>query len=80
MERILVTGAAGFIGYHLSKKLIENGNYVIGIDNMIGGYSDNVPKNIKFFNFDCCNLKKMNEIMKIEFILPQYKLVLKKIQ
>jgi len=31
---------------------------------MIGGYADNIPKNIKFYNFDCCDLKKMNEIMK----------------
>ena len=31
---------------------------------MLGGYKDNVPKNIQFHNFDCCDLKKMNEIMK----------------
>lgn len=31
---ILVTGAAGFIGFHLSKKLLERGERVIGIDNM----------------------------------------------
>lgn len=31
---ILVTGAAGFIGYHLSKQLLSNGISVIGIDNM----------------------------------------------
>ncbi len=30
----LVTGAAGFIGYHLSKRLLEEGNRVVGIDNM----------------------------------------------
>lgn len=32
--KILVTGAAGFIGYHLSKKLIENNHDVVGIDNI----------------------------------------------
>jgi UDP-glucuronate 4-epimerase len=32
--RILVTGAAGFIGYHTSKRLIERGNTVVGIDNL----------------------------------------------
>ncbi len=31
---VLVTGAAGFIGYHLSKRLLQNGCYVIGIDNL----------------------------------------------
>ncbi len=33
-KNVLVTGAAGFIGYHLSKRLIENGCKVTGIDNM----------------------------------------------
>ena len=31
---ILVTGAAGFIGFHLCKKLLENGINVLGIDNL----------------------------------------------
>jgi len=62
--KILVTGVAGFLGSHLSEKLSEMNHEVIGVDNMIGGYLDNVPKSIKFYNFDCCNLKKMNEIMK----------------
>jgi UDP-glucuronate 4-epimerase len=33
-EQILVTGAAGFIGFHLSKRLIDQGYEVIGLDNM----------------------------------------------
>ena len=32
--KILVTGCAGFIGYHLSKKLIKNNIKVIGVDNI----------------------------------------------
>lgn len=31
---ILVTGSAGFIGFHLSKRLLDNGNQVVGIDNL----------------------------------------------
>ena len=61
--KILVTGAAGFLGSHLAEKLANQGNEVLGVDNMQGGYLDNVPKNINFFNFDCCDLKKMNEVM-----------------
>ena len=34
MKTILVTGAAGFIGYHLSSKLIDNGYDVVGLDNL----------------------------------------------
>ncbi|MDR1792656.1 MAG: GDP-mannose 4,6-dehydratase [Bacteroidales bacterium] len=32
--RYLITGAAGFIGFHLAKRLLEKGNAVIGIDNL----------------------------------------------
>ena len=38
-KRIIVTGAAGFIGYHLAKTLLKRGDTVIGIDN-INDYYD----------------------------------------
>ena len=38
MKRILVTGSAGFIGFHLSLLLLKKGFYVIGIDNMNSYY------------------------------------------
>ena len=63
-KKILVTGVAGFLGSHLSEKLAQLGHKVIGIDNMMGGYRDNVPKNIDFFDYDCCDFNKMNSIMK----------------
>ena len=63
-KKILVTGVAGFLGSHLAERLSVMNNKVIGVDNMLGGYKDNIPKNIVFFNFDCCDLKKMNEVMK----------------
>ena len=44
-QKILITGAAGFIGYSLCKKLITNKNYeVIGIDNMNSYYSVKLKK------------------------------------
>ena len=42
--RILVTGAAGFIGFHVCKELIEEGNYVIGLDNLNSYYEVNLKK------------------------------------
>ena len=43
---ILITGAAGFIGFHLSKKLLQNNKdyKVIGIDNLNSYYDVNLKK------------------------------------
>ncbi|HEN20835.1 MAG TPA: NAD-dependent epimerase/dehydratase family protein, partial [Desulfobacteraceae bacterium] len=41
-KAILVTGAAGFIGFHLSRKLLEMGIRVIGIDNLNSYYDVNL--------------------------------------
>jgi UDP-glucuronate 4-epimerase len=38
-KNVLVTGAAGFIGFHLSKRLLENGAAVVGLDNLNPYYS-----------------------------------------
>ena len=44
MEKILVTGAAGFIGFHLSKRLCDNGYTVVGIDDLNDYYDVNLKK------------------------------------
>lgn len=51
--RIIVTGGAGFLGSHLCDKLIENGNQVICIDNLLTGSLDNIAhlKNSPDFEF-----------------------------
>ena len=43
--KILVTGAAGFIGFHLVRKLIDNEIEVIGFDNINNYYDENLKKN-----------------------------------
>ncbi|TXN35962.1 NAD-dependent epimerase [Flagellimonas hymeniacidonis] len=40
--KVLVTGAAGFIGYHLSQNLIKNGHQIIGLDNINDYYDINL--------------------------------------
>ena len=42
--KILVTGNAGFIGFHICKKLLEKGNTVIGVDNLNHYYDYNLKK------------------------------------
>src|SRR3990172_2444483 len=41
-KKILVTGAAGFIGFHLSKRLLERGDEVVGLDNLNDYYDVNL--------------------------------------
>ena len=45
MRKILVTGAAGFIGSHLSERLIDGGWRVVGIDNFCDFYPRSVKQN-----------------------------------
>jgi len=45
----LVTGAAGFIGSHVAEHLLSTGTEVIGLDDLSGGFSDNVPKGTVFY-------------------------------
>ncbi|MGI9424893.1 MAG: NAD-dependent epimerase [Hyphomicrobiaceae bacterium] len=42
--RILVTGAAGFIGFHVAKRLIERGDTVVGFDNLNSYYDPNLKE------------------------------------
>ena len=70
MEKILVTGAAGFIGFHLSLKLIKEGYEVHGIDNINSYYDTSLKdrrlanlkkyKNFKFHLLDISNSKHLS--------------------
>jgi UDP-glucuronate 4-epimerase len=44
MRKILVTGAAGFIGFHLSQRFLDAGDTVVGIDNLNDYYDVNLKK------------------------------------
>jgi UDP-glucuronate 4-epimerase len=63
IEPILVTGAAGFIGFHVAKRLLENGRTVVGIDNLNAYYDPKLKearrdelKKLKTFDFVQLNL------------------------
>ncbi len=52
MKRILVTGAAGFLGSHFCDRFIKEGYFVIGMDNMITGDLKNIEHLFKLQNFE----------------------------
>ncbi len=72
--KILVTGCAGFIGFHLSKHLLEENNNVIGVDNINNYYDPNLKekrlnilkknKKFKFYKLDICNEDKIIKVFK----------------
>ncbi|MFY0593275.1 UDP-glucuronic acid decarboxylase family protein [Roseivirga sp.] len=51
-KRILITGAAGFLGSHLSDRFIKEGFHVIGMDNLITGSLDNIEHLMPLENFE----------------------------
>lgn len=69
MKNILVTGGAGFIGSHLCKKLLDEGNFVICVDNLFTGSMDNVKglqcDNFQFINADIVNKFEIDKIDQI---------------
>lgn len=59
-KRILITGAAGFLGSHLCDRFIKDGYHVIGMDNLITGRLSNIEhlfplENFEFYNHDVSN-------------------------
>jgi len=58
--KVLITGAAGFIGSHLCDRFIKEGFFVIGMDNFLTGSPDNIAhlfgnKNFRFIEYDVTN-------------------------
>ena len=73
-KNYLITGSAGFIGFHLSKKLLSEGFNVLGVDNLNNYYDQKIKqdrnkilkkyKNYKFNKIDIKDYKKLDRIFK----------------
>lgn len=70
MRRILCTGSLGFLGANLVRALLDNGDFVIGIDDLSGGDEANHPTGIvtrdyyKFYEIDLANYKATDEVFR----------------
>ena len=63
-SNIFITGVAGFLGSHLAERLLASGHTVAGCDNMLGGYRDNVPNEVEFYEADARDAEKMKKLLK----------------
>jgi len=71
-KRILITGAAGFLGSHLCDRFIAAGFHVVGMDNLITGDLNNIEhlfplKNFEFYNYDVSNFVHVSG--KLDYLL-----------
>ena len=69
-NKVLITGASGFIGFHLSSFLLENNYDVVGVDNFNSYYDFELKKsryklltnlNIKFYKIDITHFKELKD-------------------
>ena len=81
--RILVTGAAGFIGFHLCEKLLEDKHTVLGIDNINNYYDVKLKKDRlkillrkKNFKFKKIDISDNNFVKKIYPIAQNFKIII----
>ncbi len=68
MANILVTGGAGFLGSHLSERLLNDGHNVICVDNLFTGKKDNIRhllsnENFEFINHDIVDPLYLDDVM-----------------
>lgn len=63
MKKVLITGIAGLLGANFSRYLLDKGYHVSGIDDLSGGYIDNLDKRCigHFYDFDLADLKSVEE-------------------
>lgn len=61
-KNVLVTGAAGFIGSHVAASLVKGGYSVTALDDLSGGFEDNVPTGAEFVKGSINDVELINEL------------------
>lgn len=62
-NKILITGAAGYIGSHVVEQLVKTKSKIIAIDNLIRGNKKLINKKTEFIKTDINNIKKLKQII-----------------
>ncbi|HEU5244703.1 MAG TPA: NAD-dependent epimerase/dehydratase family protein [Gaiellaceae bacterium] len=62
--KVLVTGGAGFIGAHVARHLLETGHDVVVLDDLSGGYEENVPSGATFVNGSVTDPELVDELFR----------------
>jgi UDP-glucose 4-epimerase len=62
MVKSLVTGGAGFMGSHVARTLLDHGHEVVVVDDLSGGFSDNVPGQASFVEASVVDMPAMSEL------------------
>lgn len=66
MEKILVTGGAGFIASHVVEAYLAEGHEVVVLDNLSTGTAENVPENVKFYEADITDAEAVRRVIEAE--------------
>ena len=67
--KVFISGVAGFLGSHLADRYLAEGHEVIGVDSLIGGYLENVPDGVHFYQRDLTTDKLSDLLQEVDTVV-----------
>jgi UDP-glucose 4-epimerase len=64
MSKVLVTGCAGLLGSHFTRHLLDKGHDVVGVDDLSGGYIENLDTRVDFYERSLVDSQKIDRVFK----------------
>jgi UDP-glucose 4-epimerase len=69
-QESLVTGGAGFMGSHIADELLKLGHTVVALDDLSGGFEDNVPAGAEFVRGSVTDYETVDGLSSSDSITP----------